>query len=120
MTHVREIPASSFDSEVTQTGHPVVVQFWIRSCSHCQRFKPAYEQLPQIFGVHVTFVKLNMFRSLENLRLAEGFDVEDTPTLKIFCKGRDVGELVGYRSLDTVVRELKDILEREACDPGSS
>lgn len=120
MTQVREIPASSFDREVTQTDHPVVVQFWVRSCSHCQRFRPIYEQLPQIFGGHVTFVKLNMFHSLANLHLAEGFGVEDTPTLKIFCNGRDVGELVGYRPLDTVVRELKDILEREACYPGLS
>jgi thioredoxin 1 len=118
MTPIREISADSFDREVTQTDHPVVVQFWIRSCSHCQRFNPVYEQLPPIFKNHVAFVKLNMLHSIDNLHLAEGLGVEDTPTLKIFCQGSVVGELVGYRPLNTVVGELKTILEHEACSPG--
>jgi thioredoxin-related protein len=58
---------------------------------------------------------MNMFLSLENLRLAEGFGVEETPTVKFFCSGKEVGEVVGYRPLDKAVTEIKEILERGKC-----
>ena len=112
---VEEIPAFAFDSEVRGADGPVVIEFWIRSCSECQRFKSVYEQLPAVFGGSVKFVKMNMFLSLENLRLAEGFGVEETPTVKLFCSGKEVGEVVGYRPLDNAVTEIKEILEREKC-----
>lgn len=94
MERVVEIPANSFDREVKGSDKPVVVEFWIRSCSNCQKFKPVYEKLPEIFGDKVKFLKMNMFLSLENLKLAEGFGVEETPTLKLFCEGREIGEIL--------------------------
>jgi thioredoxin 1 len=112
---VAEIPASAFDSEVRVAEGPVVVEFWIRSCGECQRFNPVYEQLPAVFGGSVKFVKINMFLSLENLRLAEDFGVEETPTVKLFCDGKEVGEVVGYRPIDKAVTDIKEILEREKC-----
>ncbi|UCE44279.1 MAG: hypothetical protein JSV57_01985 [Candidatus Bathyarchaeota archaeon] len=39
--------------------------------------------------------------------------VEETPTLKLFCKDREIGEIIGCRPLDEVVREIEEILERE-------
>jgi hypothetical protein len=39
--------------------------------------------------------------------------VEETPTLKLFYKGRKIGQIIGYRPLDEVVREIEEILERE-------
>jgi hypothetical protein len=44
--------------------------------------------------------------------LAEGLGVEETPTLKIFCKGREIGQITGYRSLDDVVKEIEEVLKR--------
>ena len=113
MVQVIEIPANSFEREVKEADKPVVVEFWRRSCSNCQKFKPIYEKLPDIFGDKVKFLKMNMFLSLENLKLAEGFGVEETPTLKLFCKGREIGEIIGYRPFDKVVKEIEETLERE-------
>jgi thioredoxin 1 len=110
---VVEIPASSFDKEVKGADKPVVVEFWIRSCSNCQKFKTIYERLPEIFGDKVKFLKMNMFLSLDNLKLAEGFGVEETPTLKLFCEGEEIGEIIGYMLLDKVVIEIEEILKRE-------
>ena len=112
---VIEMPANSFDEEVKIADKPIVVEFWIRSCDNCQKFKPIYEELPQIFKDTVKFFKINMFLSIENLRLAEGFGVEETPTSKVFCKGREIGEIVGYRPLDQVVDEINKILDRGGC-----
>lgn len=54
-----------------------------------------------------------MFLSLENLKLAEGLGVEETPTLKLFCKGREIGQIIGYGPVDEAVKAIEEILERE-------
>jgi thioredoxin 1 len=113
MTQVVEIMADAFEKTAEETDKPVVIKFWIKSCPNCQRFKPVYEKLPETFNDKIAFVKMNMFQSLENLKLAEGLGVEDTPTLKLFCKGREIGQIVGYRSLEQVAREINEIVERE-------
>jgi len=56
---------------------------------------------------------MNTFLSLENLKLAEGLGVEETPTLKLFCKGREIGQIIGYMPLDKATKEIEDILKRE-------
>jgi thioredoxin 1 len=91
----------------------VIIEFWIRSCSNCKKFRPIYDKLPEIFGDKAKFLKMNMFLSLENLKLAEGLGVEETPTLKLFCKGREIGQIIGYMPLDKATKEIEDILKRE-------
>ena len=113
MTQVVEIMADAFESTVKKADKPVVIEFWIKSCPNCQKFKPVYEKLPQTFNERIAFVKMNMFSSLANLKLAEGLGVEDTPTMKLFCKGREIGQIVGYRSLEQVAKEINEMLERE-------
>jgi thioredoxin 1 len=115
MTTEVELPADSFEREVKNADVPVVIEFWIRSCSFCQKFKPIYEQLPMVFQEKIKFFKMNMFLTLENLHLAESLGVEDTPTLILFCKGDVIGTIVGYRSRDDVIKEIKAILENEEC-----
>ena len=59
-----------------------------------------------------------MFTSIENLRLAEGLGVEQTPTTKVFCKGREIGEIIGYRPLKEAIQELNTILDSDKdCRP---
>lgn len=113
MTQVVEIMADAFEKTAKETDKPVVIEFWIKSCPNCQKFKPVYEKLPETFNDKIAFVKMNMFQSLNNLKLAEGLGVEDTPTMKLFCKGREIGQIVGYRSLEQVAREINEIVERE-------
>ena len=87
MNQVVEIPAEYFDREVKNYDRPVVIKFWIWSCSFCQKFKPISEKLPEIFNDKIKFLKMNMFPSLDNLKLVEGLGVEDAPTINFFCKG---------------------------------
>lgn len=115
MNQVIEIPAEHFEREVKNSDRPVVIKLWIRSCSFCQKFKPIYEQLPSIFDDKVKFFKMNMFLRLDNLKLAEDLGIEDTPTLKLFCKGEGIGEIIGYRSRDEIIKEIKEILKKGGC-----
>ena len=111
MAFVTDIEADAFDKHVKRSDVPVVLEFWIRSCGFCQKFKPIYEQLPDAFGGRVRFLRMNMMKSIENLRLAEGLGGEQTPTTKVFCSGSEVGEIVGYRTLEEAVGDISSILE---------
>jgi len=112
MAKVVEIQADAWESEVLKAEGPVVVDFWHHRCGWCIKLNPVYEQLPERFGDGVKFVKVNILQSPENRRLAIGLGVLGTPTLKLFCDGRVVGEVVGFRPLERLVKEIEEILEK--------
>ena len=115
MADIPDIQAESFDDEVKNAGGAVVLMFWIRSCSACQKFKPVYDILPELMGDGIKFLRMNMLQNMENLRLAEGMGVEVTPTTQVFCNGDEVGEIVGYRSLEEAAEEIEGALGGTAC-----
>jgi thioredoxin-like negative regulator of GroEL len=109
MVEIKDIQAEDLDAEVKSSKKPAVLEFWMRSCDQCRRFKQVYEKLPEHFD-GVRFYRMNMMKSIENLRLAEDLGVEQTPTTKVFCGGTEVGEIVGYRDNEEAVDELRRIL----------
>ena len=89
-----------------------MIEFWIKSCGNCAKFKPIYKQLSEIFGAKLQFTRINMFESVKNLRLAEGLGVEITPTVKIFCNGEEIDEIVGFKSLEDASVEIERIVAK--------
>jgi thioredoxin 1 len=113
---IKDVMAEDFHEILKATDTPLVLEFWMRSCSFCQKFKPIYEQLSEIYKESIVFLRLNMMKSIENLRLSEELGVEQTPTTKVFCREEEVGEIVGYKSFDEAIEELKTIVQsNEAC-----
>lgn len=113
MSFISDIQADSFEQEVKSIAGPVVLEFWVRSCSQCKKFKPVYERLQKVFGKRVRFLRMNMLKSIENLWLAENMGVEETPNTKIFCKGIEVGELIGYIPFEKAVEKIEEFLNKE-------
>jgi thioredoxin-related protein len=52
-----------------------------------------------------------MFKSIENLRLAEGLGVEQTPTTMIFKKSKKIGQIIGYKTLEDAKKEIRKIIK---------
>ena len=112
MSNVVDIQAKDFDREIAESTKPVVVEFWVKSCGNCKKFKPVYEKLSDVFSDRLRFVRVNMFESVENLRLAEGFGVEETPTVKLFYKSKEIGQMTGFRPLEAATEEIEAILKQ--------
>ena len=91
---IADINAEQLDSYVEQGGL-VLLLIWIRRCDQCNRFKPVFQQLPKYYP-DATFLRMNMFDTMENLRLAELYEKEQTPIIPVFCKGEHLGTFVGY------------------------
>jgi len=109
MSEVTELQADTWDDEVAKAEGPVVVDFWHQMCGWCLKLAPEYEKLPQHFK-GVKFGKMNILDSAENRRIAVEHGVMGTPTIKVFCKGRSVGEMVGFKTSDRLVDELREVL----------
>ncbi len=107
----KEINAETWAKDVLKAEKPVVVDFWHEQCIWCKRLNPVYEELSKEYG-SATLAKLDIRASDGNLKLAIKYGVSGTPTMKVFCKGREVGELVGYMEREDLRKELDNILSK--------
>jgi thioredoxin 1 len=120
MSVVKELQADDWESEVMKAESPVVVDFWHDMCGWCLKLNPIYEELPERFD-NVKFGKINVLTSVENRSIAIKHGVMGTPTIKVFCQGRDIGEIIGFRNRDELIKDIEDILaKREDCLSHSS
>jgi len=112
MSKVIELQADIWDKEVIKSETPVVIDFWHQMCGWCLKLNPLFDKLPEHFE-NVKFGKMNILDSDENRETAMNIGVMGTPTIKIFCKGRDIGEMVGFRPIERLVSDLKEILDNK-------
>ncbi len=105
MTGIFHVTEGDWKSEVLDVELPVVVNFWGPACVWCKRLDPLYEEMAEEFQGRLKFTKVNV---AENSKLAMGLGIMGTPTLKFFCQGRSVHEIVGFRPRE----QLKEEIER--------
>ena len=113
MSQVIDIMAEELDQYVEQGG-PVLLLIWIRNCDQCRLFKPIFNQLPEYYP-GVQFLRMNMFKSMENLRLAEKYEKETTPIIPVFCRGEHLGTFIGYYSMEDFREKLDKVLRENDC-----
>jgi len=117
---MKEINASEFEREVLQSER-VILDFYSTECPPCEALASKFEDLSQLYGNDVKFLKI--FRQV-NRELAEKLGVKSSPTLLFYNKGQEVGSrLTGgikrseiIRNLDTMlpadkVKEIKSLIK---------
>jgi thioredoxin 1 len=92
---VREITDATFDIEVLQADHPVVIDFWAPWCGPCKAVEPVLADLAEQHADHVEFAKLNID---ENPVVASRYGVLAIPTAILFEGGEARETVVGARS----------------------
>ncbi|MGI0009862.1 MAG: thioredoxin family protein, partial [Nitrosopumilaceae archaeon] len=102
-----EISSRDWQDKVLSSKTPVMVDFWAPWCPWCMRLMPIFEEVSKQYDGRLIFVKVNVE---ENQDIVEANDILGIPIMKIFCDGRNVGELVGYISKEKLVQELDRIL----------
>ena len=94
---------STFDKAV-ENYENLLVLFYAPSCGHCKEFHPEYEKAA------TTLRKENLYlakidASVEK-KLAEKFDIQELPTLKLFIKGQPI-EYTGRRTESEVINWMR-------------
>lgn len=112
MENISDVNATTWVDTVSEPAVLTVIYFWHHQCPWCLRLSPILYELMQEFSGKIRFFKLNVLESPANQEVASNFGIMSTPTLLFLCKGRPVGQIVGFVSKEGLEKGLNDILGR--------
>jgi thioredoxin 2 len=98
---VIELDDASFETFVSRTGVPVLVDFWAPWCGPCRQMTPEFAQAAIRLKGRARLVKVNTDASPA---LAGRFAIRSIPTLLLLKNGHETGRLTGARSATELER----------------
>ena len=101
-----DLTSSSFDTEIARCTELAIVDFWAQWCGPCRMLAPVLEETARSRG-DVRIFKVNVD---EEEALAVRFAINAIPALLLFKGGKPVGRLEGYRDIETLNREIDEVL----------
>lgn len=112
---VQDVTAQTWQQQVINSEIPVIANFSAVRCGFCRALEPLYNRLSDQYAGKLTFLKL-MVDDPQNDEIMHHTLIQGTPTLKFYCRGREVGEHVGY-AIEPVLRKKIDeaLQEMELC-----
>jgi len=117
---VETITAKLWQEKVADAVLPIVVNFSAVRCGFCQALEPLYNRLSEQYKDKLVFLKI-MVDDEKNHELMERISIEGTPTLKFYCKNREIGEHIGY-AIEPILKQKIDMFlsEMEFCIKNST
>lgn len=100
---VTELNNENFESEISTSSTPVIVDFWAEWCGPCKRLSPIVEQLSEE-NSNIKFCKVNID---ENPDLASRFHIMSIPTLIAFKDGQVCNTSVGLIPKNEILNLIK-------------
>jgi thioredoxin-like negative regulator of GroEL len=112
---VENVTTQTWQQKIINSEIPIIVNFSAVRCGFCRALEPLYNRLSDQYSGNVGFLKL-MVDDPQNHQILQRASIEGTPTLKFYCRGREVGEHVGY-AIEPVLKQKIDTMlaEMESC-----
>jgi thioredoxin 1 len=92
---INAVTDSSFETDVVESGTPVLVDFWAQWCGPCKAIAPILEEIAQKYSDKIKIVKLDVD---SNPATPPKFGVRGIPTLILFKDGQAKATQVGLLS----------------------
>jgi thioredoxin 1 len=100
---VLTLTEENFESEISTSTVPVIVDFWAEWCGPCRMLGPILDDLAKEQEGKVKIGKVNVDVSQD---LAKQFSVKSIPMLIFFKDGKAVDTVVGVQSKDALAKRL--------------
>ena len=95
---------NNFDSEVTRSTLPVLVDFWAEWCGPCKMIAPLLDEIAKEKAGSVKIAKVNVDN---NQSLSVKYNVRAIPALLFFKDGQLRDQVVGMTSKKDLVGRLE-------------
>ena len=83
---------ANFQTEVLDSGTPVLVDFWADWCGPCKMIAPALEEISEELAGKLTIAKVDI---MENTDIAAKMGVQSIPLMVLFKGGKPVAQKHG-------------------------
>lgn len=100
---VLEQDVPGFETLLSSSDRPVLVDFWAPWCGPCKTMAPALQELALAFEGRIQVLKINVDEAPE---AAARFQIQSVPTLLVLHQGQVVERAVGSRSRQDLERML--------------
>jgi thioredoxin 1 len=104
---ITHITIDNFESEVLQSGQPVLLDFWAEWCGPCKMIAPILDQIADEYKGRLQIGKLDVE---ENQSIAMKYGVRSIPTLMLFKEGVVEAQHVGMLSKEQLTQLLDEKL----------
>jgi thioredoxin 1 len=108
MSSIAEVTNANFETEVLQSGIPVMVDFSATWCGPCQALHPIIESLAPEYDGKVKIVSVDID---QNREIAAQYQIMAVPTLIFFRDGTPVDKFTGLLGKNELKKKLEALVE---------
>jgi len=100
------ITNQNFETEVINSDKPVLLDFWAEWCMPCKMFLPIVEEIAN----EESSIKVGKVNVDSEMELASKYQIASIPTLVLIKNGEVLTRIVGMKSKEEVMKEVKAVL----------
>ena len=89
---IKHTTDATFEADVLNSAHPVLVDYWAEWCGPCKMIAPVLDEVATTYRGRLQIAKMNVD---ENNIVPAKFGIRGIPTLMIFKSGELVATKVG-------------------------
>ncbi|MBU4270107.1 thioredoxin [Candidatus Dependentiae bacterium] len=105
---VTVLTSQNYDTVITNSTKPVVIDVFAVWCGPCQYMAPIFEELSKELSDKYTFAKVNIDEERE---LSIKFNVSSIPTFIFIKNNKIVGRELGFMEKETLHKKIEEYLK---------
>ncbi|MCF8210713.1 MAG: thioredoxin TrxA [Rhodoferax sp.] len=92
---IKHVTDATFETDVMQSAHPVLVDYWAEWCGPCKMIAPILDDVAAAYDGKLQIAKMNVD---DNREIPAKFGIRGIPTLMLFRDGKLSATKVGALS----------------------
>jgi len=107
LSQVKHLTDDTFDTLISTSEVPVLVDFWAEWCGPCRMMSPVLDEAAKEMGDKIVIAKLNVD---ENPATATKFSIMTIPTMILFKQAKPIGKIIGFVPKAQLKKKIEDAI----------